>query len=419
MLSAAAAGTLKAGLNSILQSNVGEDYKKLARETLELANNQVRGHARDISSREMRNAYMQLPIAELEAMHLSKQLDAEGQAVLAEKVKRQQEQTKAEIEAAKGAADVHEAPVRKQKLEAETKKIEQENAEAPDRKREREAEIRLKTANALEAEARARLGPKPTERETQLDILTKSGAQAFERLAKFAKDGAALPRSAMALGSTYSKLDEEDAQTRRDVGLLTSLVLRNESGAVIGENEWDQRFNELGLNSMNEDIRRNALKGLLQSFQAMDRLKFLDSIDWSKDPPNAITSRILREQAAKRKAQETARSKAQEGGVAAEGQRGRGAGSVEPKNPLTEAYGAFNAQEDAAKLKLSEALRKGDPGKVRIYGDANEVFDAASTQVNDALGRGYSLTPKSPLLLEYYRGLRENKQLAKPAGGTR
>jgi hypothetical protein len=438
MLSAAGAGTLKAGLNSIINSNASEDAKKLARETLELANNQIRGHARDIGSRELRNAYAQLPLESLQSMDDANQLGAEGQAVLHEKRKVQQAERKAEIDAQKGVTDIEEAPVRRKKLEGEVaaeqaeaplrqKKMENENAEAPLRQKALEAEVRLKNANALEAEARAKFGPKHSDRETQLDVLTRSGSQSFERLAKMAKAGKTLPTSAMALGATLSKLDPNDAQTRRDVGLLLSLVLRNESGAVIGENEWDQRFNELGLNSTNEGIRRNALSGLLQSFEGMDRLQFLSSIDWSKDPPNAITAKILAEATARQKAQEGAGER-----NATEGQTGRGAGRVtgkgpaapapaaEPKDPQLEAKRGFDARELAARMKLTEAARSSTPAVMKVYNEENEERKAGGDVLFEALRRDYTLTPKPRAMLDYYRGIREARQRGKaPAGGAR
>lgn len=438
MLSAAGMGTLKAGLNGILNSNASDDAKKLARETLELANNQIRGHARDIGSRELRDLYARLPVERLQAMEDAGELGTEGQAILHERIKQGQAERKADIDAEKGEADIDEAPVRRKKLEGEVaaeqaeaplrrEKMEAENAEAPLRKKALEADVRLKNANALEAETRAKFGPKPTERETQLDVLTRSGAQSFERLAKMAKAGQALPMSAMALGTTLSKLDPQNAQTRRDVGLLTSLVLRNESGAVIGPEEWDKRFDELGLNAANEGIRRNALAGLLQSFEGMDRLRFLSGIDWDKDPPNAITSIILAEAAAKKKAQEGAGER-----NATEGQTGRGAGRVtgkaqatpapaaEPRNPQLEAKLGFDAKEFAARMRLTEAARSSTPAVTKVYNEQNEERKAGGDLLFEALQRNYTLTPKPPALLDYYRGIREARQRGKaPAGGAR
>jgi hypothetical protein len=157
----------------------------------------------------------------------------------------------------------------------------------------------------------------------------------------------------------------------------------------------------------------------------MDRLRFLSGIDWDKDPPNAITSIILAEAAAKKKAQEGAGER-----NATEGQTGRGAGRVtgkaqatpaaEPKDPGLEAKRGFDAREFSARMRLTEAARSSTPAVTKVYNEQNEERKAGGDLLFEALQRNYTLTPKPPALLDYYRGIREARQRGKaPAGGAR
>jgi hypothetical protein len=386
LLASLAAGSTKAKLKAVQESAASEELRHLARTTEEKLNDTTRAHAADLARRKEEDVYRRTPLEQLAQMNARGQLPYAGQKVFIERVKEEQEAQKrgADADIATGQAKL-----------------------TPLREKELKAEVRLKEANALEAETRAKYGPRGTERETQLDILTRSGSDAFQRLQHLAKQGKALPNAAMAWGATIGDMSKANSQIRRDVGLLVSLVLRNESGAVIGEHEIDSRFEQLGLNSRYEDVRRNGLNSLINSFKGMDRLRFLDTLDLTQDPPDSILARHYAEEAARQKAMGSAKGQA-------EGQRGRGALRQVPdqKDPLTEAWRAFYKEEGKLRLQLAETLKKGDPGKIRVHDLVNGYREYDSETAKKALSDNFSLAKKPPIVVRYYQTILDARKRA-------
>lgn len=384
MLHAAAIGSIKAKTDQILASGASEETKAYARELGAVANQSLYNHAADLARREAQRGYEMMSIDQLSRLMGEGQLPEMGQAILSEKIKREQEPRQRGANIDKTEADLANALLERERMQAET---------------------RLKRAQAHQAEMQARYGEKPTETEARYDILVRNGQQAFERLAKMARAGRALPQTAMTWSTPVSRLSAEDEQMRRDVELLLALNVRAETGAAMPPAEIEQRASHYGVNSLRESQRRDGLQGLLLAFEGMDRLGHLRRIDWEKAPPSALEAEIFAREKAESEAEATERSLRD-----SEGQRGRGAGKAPKADPLVEAQRAFERQELQAQQQFGETLKGGEVPRVTLYDSQNAPRETGAETAREAFNRGYTLTKKPPEIIEYYKRLEQAQQ---------
>jgi hypothetical protein len=237
------AGQFDAALKKVEAETDSKELKAAASQTRNNLRLQYAQHQLAVNAKKQAavgsDALWKLSVEQLSQMMAQGQLGKEGQAVLTEKIKREQGQRGGEAE-----------------IEGKLASADKARADA------------AKAAN----EAGQPGAKKLTEGEAKTDSVVAGAATAYQRLANSIAKGNEVNRGAVRETWLPDVLtSQESLQQRADITNLVRSILRVESGSNVPESEVEGKIAALGIDSGDPEIRNSGMRQLLSGFQALDR----------------------------------------------------------------------------------------------------------------------------------------------------
>lgn len=255
--------TLMAGQFDAALKKVGaETDSKEIKVASEAARNELRlkygQHQLSIKQRQAAAAgndeLWKLSIQDLSSLMAQGKLGKEGQAVLTEKMKREQG-------VRKGEADIGQTEASAAKAAADADKSRQE-AGAPGAPK------------------------KLTEGEAKTDAVVGGAVDSYKRLAQSVAGGDEVNRGALRETWVPDALtSQKSLQQRADITNVVRSILRVESGSNVPDSEVEGKIEGLGLDSGDPEIRNAGMRQLLGGFKAIDRQGRLGGITAPQQQP--------------------------------------------------------------------------------------------------------------------------------------
>lgn len=238
-----AVGQFDAALKKVEAETDSKLVKAAAAQTRNDLRMKYAAHQMDINARRQaagsNDALWKLTTEQLSGLMAQGKLGKEGQAILTEKLKREQANRAGEAE-----------------IEGKIAGAEKARADA------------IKAAN----EAGQPGAKKLTEGEAKTDAVVAGALDSYMRLGQTLAGGGEMNRGAVRETWVPDVLtSQESLQQRADVTNLVRSILRVESGSNVPESEVEGKIAALGIDSGDPEIRAQGMRQLLQGFNALDR----------------------------------------------------------------------------------------------------------------------------------------------------